>query len=220
MSKKNGTLIVFDAIDGAGKSTQLKLLARYLRKQGKKVHITDFPQYERSFFGKMVRRYLNGEFGRADQTDPYLISLLYALDRFEARERLRKYLQHGYIVLADRYSPANKIHQASKIKNPRKKAAFLHWLDTMEFKVLGIPKPNLVLFLDVPPHITAKLVKARGKRDMHETDLSHQKAAYRESLDCVKRFSHWKKVSCMNHGKLGTPMDIHNKVIAKINKYI
>lgn len=217
---KRGKLIVFDAIDGAGKTTQIKLLLKRLRREKKKYYFTSFPQYEKSFFGRMVRQYLNGEFGNAKQTNAYLISVLYALDRFEARDRMRARLNAGTLIVSDRYAPANKIHQACKIRDPRKKTAFLKWLDEMEFKVLGIPKPDRVLFLDVPPRITRKLVLARGRRDMHELDLKHQQQAYRESLSLVKRYPHWRRVRCVERGRLLAPEEIHNRVWKELRRLV
>ncbi|MDD5040163.1 MAG: thymidylate kinase [Patescibacteria group bacterium] len=209
---KRGKLIVFDAIDGAGKTTQVKLLAQHLRRSKKKFVLTDFPQYEKSFFGKMVRRYLRGEFGTATTSNPYLVSLLYALDRFEARDYLSKKLERGIHIICDRYAPANKIHQASKIRNPRKKEEFLAWLDIMEFKVLGIPKPDLVLFLDVPPAIARQLMASRKRLDMHETDFAYQKKVYRENARLVKRYKNWKRIQCVRRGRLLLPEEIHWKI--------
>ncbi len=215
---KRGKLIVFDAIDGAGKTTQVKLLVKRLRKSGKRVLVTDFPQYEKSFFGKMVRRYLQGEFGNAKQTNPYLISLLYALDRFEAKEKMQRYLDNGGIIVSDRYSPANKIHQASKIKNKKDKQKFIKWLDTMEFEVLGIPKPDLVLFLDVPPTVTKKLMVSRGARDMHEIDGSYQRKSYNESRELVRRFKHWRRIQCMSGNTLLPSEVIHERAWKEVTR--
>ncbi|MFA6098258.1 MAG: thymidylate kinase [Patescibacteria group bacterium] len=218
MKKKIGKLIVFDAIDGAGKTTQVKLLLNHLRREKIKYYLTDFPQYEKSFFGKMVRQYLQGAFGEVGKTDPHLISLLYALDRFEAKKRMWKILKSGRVIVSDRYSPANKIHQASKIKNIRRKDEFLDWLDKVEFGILGIPRPDLVLFLDVPPKITMAMTARRGKQDLHESSLRHQQAAYQESLRLVNKYSAWKKIECLSHGNLLSPEKIHERVWAEVKK--
>ncbi|MFA5070655.1 MAG: dTMP kinase [Patescibacteria group bacterium] len=217
---KKGKLIVIDGIDGSGKSTQIKLLLSHLRRAGRKTYLTDFPQYEKSFFGRMVRRYLKGDFGQTKQTDPHLISLLYALDRFEAKEKMWRALKEGKIIVSDRYSPANKIHQAIKIKGKVKKEKFYAWLDELEFRVLGIPRPDLTLFLDVPPNVTRKLMIARGKRDIHEVDFNHQKLAYKQCQVLVKKYKNWQMIPCLEKGKFLAPQIIHQKVWQAIKKLL
>lgn len=217
---KKGKLIVFDAIDGAGKTTQVKLLTKRLRQNKKKIYLTDFPQYEKSFFGTMVGQYLHGAFGKTEQTNPYLISLLYALDRFEARDEMRKYLKKGTIIISDRYSPANKIHQTTKLKTKAERQKFLRWLDQMEFDVLEIPKPDLVLFLDVAPSITRKLMIARGNRDMHETNFRHQQQAYKMCQYLSRTYTHWKRIPCLQNGKLLPQEVIHDRVWKAVQKVL
>jgi dTMP kinase len=199
-----GKLIVLDGIDGSGKTTQIKLLLHHFKRIKKKTFFTDFPQYEKSFFGRMVRRYLNGEFGQTKQ----------------AKEKMWQKIKQGLMIISDRYSPANKIHQAIKIKNRIEKEKFIQWLDEMEFNILGIPKPDLVLFLDVPPAVAKRLTIARGKRDMHETDSRHQKEAYKETLELVKKYHNWKKIPCIENGKLLPTEVIHQKIWQEVNKII
>ncbi|MFA5134467.1 MAG: dTMP kinase [Patescibacteria group bacterium] len=218
--KKRGKLIVFDAIDGAGKTTQVQLLTKRFRRLRKPYHLTDFPQYDKSFFGAMCRRYLKGDFGETEKTNPYLISLLYALDRYEARAEIEQQLQAGRIVVSDRYAPANKIHQTLKISNKSEQAKFLRWLDEMEFKVLGVPKPDVVLFLDVPPSIAMPLMKARGKRDMHERDYHHQQQAYLMALQLYKKYPNWIRIQCMRSGQLLPPEVIHEQVWRAVKKFV
>ncbi|MDZ7798533.1 MAG: dTMP kinase [Patescibacteria group bacterium] len=217
---KKGKLIIVDGIDGSGKSTQIKKLLEHLQKIKKRIYLTDFPQYEKSFFGKMIRRYLKGDFGQTNNTDPHLISLLYALDRFEAKKEIKKHLEEGKIVISDRYSPANKIHQAIKIKNKADKEKFYKWLNKMEFQILDIPKPDLIIFLDTPPKITKRLMISRGKRDMHETDDEHQKQAYKQCINLTNKFRNWKKIKCVEKGKLMPPEVIHQNVWQEIKKII
>lgn len=217
---KRGKFIVFDAIDGAGKTTQVNLLTKRFRSLKKKYHLTDFPQYNTSFFGAMCKRYLKGDFGKTEKTNPYLISLLYALDRYEAKDQIEKQLQSGKVVVSDRYAPANKIHQTLKISKKVEQAKFLRWLDDMEFKVLGVPKPDLVLFLDVPPSIAMPLMKSRGKRDMHERDYHHQQQAYLMALDLYKKYPNWRRVQCMRSGQLLPPEVIHEQVWQTVKRFV
>src|SRR6266567_7862251 len=134
-----GKFIVVDGTDGSGKKTQTALLAKRLKKEGYKVKLIDFPQYESNFFGKMVGRYLSGEFGSAEQVSPYLASILYAADRHETKGKIEKWLKEGNIVISDRYASSNQIHQGGKISDVKKRKEFLEWLEEMEFVVFKIP---------------------------------------------------------------------------------
>ncbi len=145
-SPAKGKLIVVDGADGSGKATQAALLAKALRKRGLGVKMIDFPQYQ-NFFGALIGRYLAGEFGDFIKLDPYLVSVLYAADRFDSSRQIKNWLDKGYVVIADRYVSANQIHQGSKIEDPKKRKQFLDWLDEMEFQVFAIPRPDLVVYL-------------------------------------------------------------------------
>ncbi|PIS42945.1 MAG: thymidylate kinase [Candidatus Kerfeldbacteria bacterium CG08_land_8_20_14_0_20_40_16] len=218
--KKKGKLIVIDGLDGSGKATQTKLLVQRLKKEKYQVAVTDFPQYYTSFFGKMVGRYLAGEFGKANQVNPYLASILYALDRFEAKEKMKKWLSEGKIVISNRYVSANQIHQTAKIKGKKEKEKFLKWLDQMEYKVFGIPRPNLIIFLNIPFRIGQRLVIKKGtrgylkgvKRDIHESSKSHLSAAQRQVLDLANKYTKWKKVDCVKGNKLLSKKEISEAV--------
>jgi len=226
MKKKKGKLIVIDGLDGSGKATQTNLLIKRLKKQGYKTAVTDFPQYYKSFFGKMVGRYLAGEFGTAKQVSPYLASILYSADRWEAKEKMKQWLGEGRVVISNRYVSANQIHQAGKIRGRSEKIKFLKWLSRMEFEVFGLPKPNLVIFLDVPINVSQRLVIKKGMRkylggvghDIHEASKSHLAEAQKQVFDLVKKHTGWKKVECFKNGRLLTRQEIAAQVWQVIKK--
>jgi dTMP kinase len=226
--KYKGKLIVLDGLDGSGKATQTKLLVQRLKKKRYKVAITDFPQYYSSFFGRVVGRYLSGEFGKANQVSPYLASILYALDRFEAKEKMEKWLDEGRMIVSNRYVSANQIHQAAKIKGKKEKEEFLKWLSRMEFNIFGIPRPDLILFLNVPYHIGQGLVIKKGtrgylggvKRDIHESSKSHLTAAQKQVFHLVKKYSKWKRIDCVKNGKLLIKKQIADLVWEKVRRIL
>lgn len=227
MSKKKGKLIVIDGLDGSGKATQTKLLLHRLVKEGYKTAVTDFPQYYTSFFGKMVGRYLAGEFGTIKQVSPYLASILFAADRWQARDKMEKWLTEGRIIISNRYVSANQIHQAGKIRGRKEKDKFLAWLQKMEFQVFGIPKPNLIIFLNVPVRIGQRLVIKKGtrgyiggvKRDIHESSASHLTAAQQQIFELIKKHNNWKQIDCYKNRRLLSRQEI-TKLVWKVVKKI
>lgn len=216
-----GKLIVLEGIDGSGKSTQHKLLVKYLRSRGKIVKTIHFPQHGHRFFGVMVDRYLANEFGPAGKLDPHLSSVWYALDRWEARDRIAGWLKKGYWVVPDRYTTSNLGHQTGKLiyKSDKIKNAFLDWDTEMEYKVLGIPKPNLVIYLDADFKAVMKLLKIRGRPDGHESDIKYLRDSQKAYQYVTKLSPEWKKVICSFRGKMLPKDKIHEKII-KIIKYL
>ncbi len=226
-NKFKGKFIVIDGIDGSGKATQAKLLIKRLKKEGHKTSTIDFPRYYDNFFGKMAGRYLSGEFGNADQVSPYLASILYALDRWESKDLIFNNLKKGKIVVCDRYASANMIHQGGKVKNNKKRIELIRWLDEMEFDVLKIPKPDLIIFLDVPHAIEQKLVDKKGereyikgrKRDIHEKNNSHLLNARRQALKLAKQNKNWIKINCVKDGKMMSIEIVNNLIWGKVEKF-
>src|SRR3990167_6923068 len=145
MTKTKGKLIVIDGTDGSGKSTQIDLLIKRLKKDGLKVKTIHFPDYN-NFFGGFIGHCLTEQYYNFINVHPKIISALYAADRWESSEQIKKWLKEGYVVVLDRYVSANQIHQGGKIKSVAKRIAFLKWLDEMEYKVFKIPKPDLTFY--------------------------------------------------------------------------
>ncbi len=209
---RKGKFIVIDGTDGSGKATQTRLLVSRLKKSGFKVKTVDFPQYKNNFFGRMVGRYLTGEFGGSSEVSPYLASTLYAADRFETKDEIIKWLRNGNIVIADRYASSNQIHQGGKIKNNKERKIFLDWLEIMEYDVFKIPRPDAIIYLDVPVKFSLKLLKEKkaqikkeylkGKKDIHENDLKHLQDAKKSAIRLVEKTNNWRRVNCVKGDKL------------------
>lgn len=228
MSKKQGLFFVLDGPDGSGKTTQLKFLIRRLKKEKKKIFVVDFPQYDSSFFGAMVGAYLKGEFGDVFKISPYLSSLLFSLDRWSAREKIQSALDKGYIVLANRFTSSNLIHQGAKFTSTREREDFFEWLDIAEFTALRIPRPTRVIFLDVPPSVSWKLIANRNrtthpqgsKRDKHESSSTHLRQAYNVAKGYARKHKDWLIVRCSKGKILLTPEVIHETVYTQIKKFL
>ena len=219
----NGIFIVIEGIDGSGKATQTELLKNRLEKSGRKILVGDFPRYYTSEWCKLVGRFLTGEFGKLDEVNPHLAALPFMIDQYTwCRDIARPWLAAGGIILSNRYFTSN-VHNIAKLKG-RAKTKYRDWIWRMGYEELGILRPNLVLFLDVPPQISLKLNKAKSirqylkgkKQDIAERDREHQLAAYKSYLDEVHRNDWWVKIKCVSKGKLDSPEVIHQKVWKKV----
>jgi len=183
MAQHPGIFIVIEGTDGSGKGTQFKLLHERLVTDGYDVATFDFPQYD-SPSSHFVRRYLNGDYGTAEQVGPYTGSLFYALDRYEAAPAIRKALDEGKVVIANRFTGSNMAHQGTKFNHADERRGYFIWLDNLEFQMLNIPRPDMNFVLRVPAETAQQLVDQKAarsytdkKRDLHEADLSHLQRA-------------------------------------------
>lgn len=209
--------IIIEGIDGSGKATQTKLLVEHLRRANYQVGTFDFPGYQRNFFGKMVRRYLDGEFGPPTSVSPYLASLLYAMDRWESSGQIRDWQNTGHAIVLDRYVYSNLIHQTANLPSSQR-AEFRRWDITMEFDVLQLPKPDLTIFLHLPVQLAFQLIQQRGRKpDGLERELAHLEAAERQCLLLAKTFL-WHTIACTEDGKLLAPEVIHGQIWAAVAK--
>ncbi|USN53176.1 MAG: thymidylate kinase [Candidatus Nomurabacteria bacterium] len=205
--KQSGKLIVLDGVDGSGKATQAGLLIQRLKKQGYQTALADFPRYDESFFGAMVGQFIQGKFGPTLKVNPYLASLLYALDRWQAKDQLNKWLAQGKVVVCNRYTSSSMMHQAAKFQTALEQKEYLHWLEEMEYHILGVLKPDLTVFLSVPHTIGRKLVRAKGHRnylggkavDSLEKNKRHQQTSWEMAHRLSARFS-WKVITCTKNG--------------------
>ncbi len=228
---KKGRFIVIDGLDGSGKTTQLKLLVDYFKQKKIKVETVDFPQYYKTFFGQTVAKYLKGEFGSLKETNPYLASLTYAGDRWQAKEKMEKALNQGKILLANRYTSSSLAFMAGKFKSKKDQDKIINWIRKLEQEVYGCPWEDKLIYLSVPADLGQRLVLGKGKRkyignksklDLHEENLSYLQRVERVYLRLVKRYNHWIKIDCLDKkGNLKTKQEIHKEVIKKIkNKYV
>ena len=200
-----GTFIAVEGIDGSGKQTQVRLLARALESRGYQVLSTGFPQYD-SWFGKMVGQFLNGDLGPLSSVDPHFAALLYAGDRFECKQPIVAALENGVIVLADRYVASSLAHQAARAV-PEKRAEFRAWIEHLEYNIYGLPKEDLVLYLRLPAREAQTLVAKKSARaytdsahDILESNIRHLQAAA-DMYDDLARASNWKTIECFDSAK-------------------
>lgn len=218
------SFIVVCGTDGSGKGTQVELLAKRLRKEGKTVRIEDFPRYDQPS-SHFVQEYLNGKFGSAKEVGPYRASMFYALDRYAASSDMKKFLATNGVLLANRYVSANKGHQLGKIKDESEREKYLAWLDKLEYELFGIPKEDINVLLYVPPEVGQKLVDKKAarsytekKRDVHEADLEHlQEAA--EAYQYIAKKEGWIIIDCVENGALLSIEAIHELLYAALKSY-
>ena len=215
MNNKRGRLVVFEGTDGSGKTTQAKLLLNYLKKNKIPNAYISFPRYESSMWGKMVRRFLDGDFGQG--VDPYLASMLYAGDRAAASETINKWIGEGKIVVCNRYVASNIGHMGAKFVDTKKRKEYILWLTELEYKENAIPKEDLVFLLQVPIKTTKELMKNR-KLDIHEKDLTYQKKVFDVYDSFAGRKKNWVKVECTKDGEILSPEEIHSKIVEVFNR--
>lgn len=220
-----GKLIVIDGTDGSGKTTQFNLLIDRLKKEGHQVQTKDFPQYGKKSAGA-VEEYLNGAYGDAKSVGPYRASVLFAVDRYDASFEMREWLQQGKIVLCNRYVTANMMHQGGKISSADDRTKYFEWLKELEFNLFEIPKPDINLFLHVPPAIATKLVEKKGHRDyiggegkdLHEADMDHQRDTEKTLLELADLLPNTHLVTCAPEGEMLSPEAIHELIWEAVSK--
>lgn len=222
-----GILIAIDGVDASGKQTQTELLRERLIKDGKNVKAVSFPAYDNPS-STLVKMYLDGDFGeKPSDVNAYATSTFFAADRFATyRTDWGKAYNNGTIILADRYVSSNLIHQASKIDSNAEKDKFLVWLDDLEHNIYGLPRPDVTIFLDMPPEYGARLMKDRlnksngeETKDIHESDFSYLKTSYNNAVYVAERFE-WKRVSCVEDGEIRSVQDIHNDIYSIIKEIL
>ena len=226
MEKKKGRLIVIDGSDGSGKATQTKMLVQRLKKEGVRVRTMDFPQYEKNFFGSFIGECITGDHGDFLTLDPHITSVIYAADRFESSSKIKKWLTEGCTVILDRYVSANQIHQGGKIFDAHKRKEFLAWLDVMEYKVFQLPRPNMVVYLDVPITTSIGLLRRaqqkkkqyikEGKSDLVEQSMDYLQNARNSALWLSRTQKGWHRIQCVKDEQLRTIEDIHEEILAVV----
>ncbi len=209
-----GKLIVLEGLDGSGKLTQLKMLKERLIKDGYPVDTFDFPQYD-SFFGALVGKYLRGEFGSMVELPVEIPTLLYALDRYYVRDDIEESLEEN-IVLLNRYTPSNTCFQGAKLKG-KDRDKFIKWVGAVEAR---LPRPDLVLFLDVPRYIARNLIGNKDlrkylngkKQDIHEKNDPYQEEVESLYRRLVRERKNWIGIKCVEYDLLLKVEEIHDKI--------
>lgn len=220
MSTMNsGVFIVLEGTDGSGKGTQCTLLIERLKNEGYDVAEFDFPQYQKpsSYF---VQKYLNGEYGSAEDVGPYTASMFYALDRYEAAPAIKEALDAGKVVIANRFTGSNMAHQGTKFDDDAERKGYFLWLEAIEFQMLGIPRPDISLVLRVPAETAQTLVDKKDarpytdrKRDIHEADLEHLKKSVKIYDNLCQLFpKDFKVLDCVRNQKLLEVDAVHKLV--------
>ena len=212
-----GKLIVFEGTDGSGKSTQFGELCRRLDGMGKEYQKLVFPQYDEPS-SALIRMYLGGEFGnKPSDVNPYAASAFYAVDRYASLKKVwGAYYEEGGLILTDRYTTSNAVHQAVKCA-PEDRPAFLRWLDDFEHDKMGLPRPDLVIYLDMPTQKAVELLRSREaathtKADIHELDTGFLADCRACALQAAQVLG-WKKISCLDaEGALRPIRDIHEEI--------
>ena len=222
-----GKLFVIEGTDGSGKQTQFKKLQQRLSEENVKFRVVSFPNYD-SPSSELVKMYLAGEFGEnAKDVSPYIASTFYAADRYATfKKYFEEYYNEGGIILADRYTTANMVHQAGKIKDEKEREKFLNWLWDFEFHLYGLPVPTKTFFLNMPPEYAMHLMENRKnkithqtQKDIHERDKTHIIDSYNAACSMVNKYD-WYEVKCIKDNKIREINDIHEEIYREIEKYI
>lgn len=222
-----GKIIVIEGLDGSGKQTQSEKLLERLKAEGKNIMKIAYPRYENPS-SALVKMYLSGEFGKnANDVSAYIASTFYAVDRYASyKQDYEEFYKNGGIVLLDRYVTANMVHQSSKINNLEEKEKFLEWLCEFEYGLFGVPKPDKVFFLNIPPVVSQKLIKDREnkyshekQKDIHEKDEKYLQQAYDNACYLINKYN-WDEINCTIDGNLRTIEDIHEEIYSKVQEIL
>lgn len=206
---KGKLIIIESGSDGSGKATQTEKLYSRLKTEGYRVRKVTFPNYE-SESSALVKMYLRGDFGKnAEDVDPYTASTFFAMDRYASyKTDWGDFYESGGIVISDRYTTSNMVHQGAKMESGTELESYLDWLYNLEYKIYKIPEPDRVIFLDVDPEISQRLMKDREnkidgskEKDIHESDSEYLEKSYRNALHIAEKYS-WEKVDCVEGGEL------------------
>lgn len=219
-----GKLIVIEGTDGSGKTTQFRLLTQRLEKENRSFKQLEFPRYSEPS-SALIRMYLGGEFGsNPSDVNSYAASTFYAVDRYASyKQDWGQWYEQGGLVLSGRYTTSNAVHQAAK-EPPEKQAAFLKWLYEFEYDHLGLPRPDLTIYLDVPTNFTEQLMRRREqdtntKADIHEKDTAYLTTC-RQTGRAAASFYNWTVVECVRDGAMRSVEDIHEEIYAHVLKLL
>ena len=221
-----GKLITIEAGDGSGKATQTRALMEHLVKDGYRVVKVEYPDYK-SDSSALVKMYLGGEFGEhAEDVDAYGASTFFAVDRYASFHlNWKQAYEDGAIILADRYTTSNMVHQAVKLTDPIEREEFLTWLWDFEFGKLKLPVPDVVVYLDMDPEVSDRLINERAahnadrKKDIHEKDTNYLHRCH-DAYNWVAAKYGWEKVVCSKDGQPRSIEEIHKDVYSAVRRYL
>ena len=219
-----GKLIVFEGTDGSGKATQTAMLCQRLEQEGIPYRKLTFPRYGKPS-AAMVEEYLQGKLGKKpSDVNAYAASMFYAMDRYASyKQDWGEFYDAGGLIVADRYTTSNAVHQASKLPEEERKE-FLDWLFDLEYRLLGLPAPDLVFYLDMPTEVTEKLMRRREQAEGSSADIHEKDAAYlracRDNARAIADACGWRLVSCAQNDEPRTVEDIHGEVYGLVSGLI
>jgi dTMP kinase len=219
-----GKLIVIEGTDGSGKSTQFSLLTQRMELECRPFRRIVFPRYKEES-SALIRMYLGGQFGtNPSDVNAYAASSFYAVDRYASyKQDWGKWYEDGGLVMSDRYTTSNAVHQASK-EPADKQATFLNWLYEFEYEKLGLPRPDLVIYLDVPTDFTEKLMRGREaatntKADIHEKDLAYLATCRKTGRAAAEHYG-WTIINCVRDGQMRSIEDIHQEIYSHVMRCV
>ena len=219
-----GKLIVFEGTDGSGKSTQFRMLCERMEREGRPFRRLIFPQYQEPS-SALLKMYLNGEFGsHPSDVNPYAASTFYAVDRYASWKKVwGDYYRGGGLVLSDRYTTSNAVHQASKLPAGERQE-FLNWLFDLEYRRLGLPAPDLVLYLDLPTELSEQMLRRREsttgtQADIHEQDEEYLRSCRMSARDIAHDLG-WTVIHCDRDGSVRTVEDIHQEIWQQVRRFL
>lgn len=222
-------LIVIEGLDGAGKSTQIGLLKEWFTERKINYRYIHFPRMDDPWFGKLIARFLRGEFGEISQVDPYLVAMLYAGDRRDAAPMIREWLSEGYYVILDRYAYSNIAYQCAKLNAAREEEKLKEWILNLEFTHFAIPRPDINIFLNVPFRFTAEKLAARrygndrrylnGLADIHESSLSFQEKVREMYLKVADTDTSLEVINCFrDENEILAPAEVFQLILTKLKE--
>ncbi|ACD23875.1 thymidylate kinase [Clostridium botulinum] len=223
---KGKLIIIESGSDASGKATQAKKLYERLLEEGYNIKKITYPNYD-SPACMPVKMYLSGEFGnKPEDVNAYVASTFFAIDRFASyNKEWKDFYDNGGIIISDRYTTSNMVHQAVKM-DEEEKDKYLDWLYNLEFNLYKLPIPDCVMFLDVLPEISQKLMKDRNnkftgekEKDIHENNKDYLAKSYYNSLEIAEKYN-WDKIKCNDGDNLKTIEEIHEEIYKKVKKYI
>ncbi|NFO04861.1 thymidylate kinase [Clostridium botulinum] len=223
---KGKLIIIESGSDASGKATQAKKLYERLLEEGYNIKKITYPNYD-SPACMPVKMYLSGEFGnKPEDVNAYVASTFFAIDRFASyNKEWKEFYDNGGIIISDRYTTSNMVHQAVKM-DEEEKDKYLDWLYNLEFNLYKLPVPDCVMFLDVLPEISQKLMKDRNnkftgekEKDIHENNKDYLAKSYYNSLEIAERYN-WDKIKCNDGNNLKTIEEIHEEIYKKVKNYI
>ena len=219
-----GKLIVLEGIDGSGKSAQYRRLCARFDEMGMAYHHIVFPRYDQES-SALIRMYLNGAFGtHPSDVNAYAASTFFAVDRYASyRTDWGEIYENGGLILSDRYTTSNAVHQAGKLPDGEREK-YLDWLFGFEYGLLGLPEPSLVFYLDVPTELTEKMMREREqatntKADIHEQDEAYLRACRENAKKVAERCS-WQRIGCSKDGAMRTVEDIHEEIYRRVTELL